>query len=100
MTITCVIRYEIGPCRRDAFKEYAENWGHIIPPCGARLIGYCLAHERTNDDRGTSVWPRRRRGLFSADTRRHLRRCDVAHELRFMGALLFGALLCPDRQEA
>jgi hypothetical protein len=31
MTVTCVIRYEIDPFQRDAFKEYAERWGRIIP---------------------------------------------------------------------
>ena len=30
MGITCVIRYEIDPFQRDAFNEYAENWGRII----------------------------------------------------------------------
>jgi hypothetical protein len=49
MTITCVIRYQIDPYQRDAFREYAENWGHIIPRCGGHLIGYFLPHEGTND---------------------------------------------------
>ena len=49
MTITCVIRYEIDPFQRDAFKEYAENWGRIIPRCGGHLVGYFLPHEGTND---------------------------------------------------
>jgi NIPSNAP len=49
MTITCVIRYEIDPFQRDAFKTYAENWGRIIPRCGGHLIGYFLPHEGTND---------------------------------------------------
>lgn len=49
MTITCVIRYQIDPFQRDAFKEYAENWAHIIPRCGGHLIGYFLPHEGTND---------------------------------------------------
>src|SRR5260370_32898304 len=48
MTITCVIRYEIDPFQRDAFKKYAENWGRIIPRCGGHLIGYFLPHEGTN----------------------------------------------------
>src|SRR5258708_29546980 len=34
VTITCVIRYQIDPFQRDAFKKYAENWGRIIPRCG------------------------------------------------------------------
>jgi len=49
MTITCVIRYQIDPFQRDAFKTYAENWGRIIPRCGGHLVGYFLPHEGTND---------------------------------------------------
>ena len=49
MTICCMIRYQIDPLQRDAFKEYAENWGRIIPRCGGRLVGYFLPHEGTND---------------------------------------------------
>jgi hypothetical protein len=49
MTITCIIRYQIDPFQRDAFKKYAENWGHIIPRCGGDLIGYFLPYEGTND---------------------------------------------------
>jgi NIPSNAP len=48
MKITCIIRYEIDPVQRDAFKKYAENWGRIIPRCGGHLIGYFLPHEGTN----------------------------------------------------
>jgi hypothetical protein len=49
MRITCVIRYQIDPFQRDAFKKYAENWGRIIPRCGGHLVGYFLPHEGTND---------------------------------------------------
>ena len=49
MTITCFIRYEIDPCQREAFKEYADNWARIIPRCGGNLLGYFLPHEGTND---------------------------------------------------
>jgi hypothetical protein len=49
MTVTCIIRYQIDPFQRDAFKTYAENWGRIIPRCGGQLIGYFLPHEGTND---------------------------------------------------
>jgi len=49
MTITCFIRYEIDPFQRDAFNEYAENWGRIIPRCGGHLVGYFLPHEGTNN---------------------------------------------------
>jgi NIPSNAP len=49
MTVTCIIRYEIDPFQRDEFKQYAENWGRIIPRCGGHLIGYFLPHEGTNN---------------------------------------------------
>ena len=49
MTITCIIRYQIDPFQREAFRQYAENWGKIIPRCGGHLIGYFLPHEGTND---------------------------------------------------
>jgi hypothetical protein len=48
MKIVCVIRYEIDPYQRDAFKRYAENWGTIIPRCGGDLIGYFLPWQGTN----------------------------------------------------
>ena len=49
MTVTCIIRYQIDPFQRDAFKSYAENWGRIIPRCGGHLVGYFLPHEGSND---------------------------------------------------
>lgn len=49
MRIACFIRYQIDPFQRAQFKEYAENWGRIIPRCGGHLIGYFLPHEGTND---------------------------------------------------
>jgi hypothetical protein len=49
MTITCFIRYEIDPFQLDAFREYATNWGRIIPRCGGDLVGYFLPHEGTNN---------------------------------------------------
>jgi hypothetical protein len=49
MTIACLIRYQIDPAQRDAFRKYAENWGRIIPRCGGHLIGYFLPYEGTND---------------------------------------------------
>ena len=49
MTITCIIRYQIDPFQRDGFKEYAENWGRIIPRLGGHLVGYFLPYEGTND---------------------------------------------------
>ena len=47
--ITCFIRYQIDPFQRDAFQQYAENWGRIIPRCGGHIVGYFLPHEGTND---------------------------------------------------
>ena len=49
MAVTCFIRYEIDPFQRDAFKEYSENWGRVIPRCGGNLIGYFLPHEGANN---------------------------------------------------
>ena len=49
MAVTCVIRYQIDPFQREAFRQDAENWGRIIPRCGGHLIGYFLPHEGTND---------------------------------------------------
>lgn len=48
MTITCFIRYEIDPFQREAFREYAEHWGRIIPRCGGHLLGYFLPWEGSN----------------------------------------------------
>jgi len=49
MTVVCIIRYQIDPFQRDAFKQYAANLGHIIPRCGGHLIGYFLPYEGPND---------------------------------------------------
>src|SRR5947208_11471523 len=49
MTITCVIRYQIDPFQREAFKKYAENWGRIIPRRGGHLVVHLLPYQATND---------------------------------------------------
>ena len=49
MAITCFIRYQIDPFQREQFRQYAENWGRIIPRCGGNLLGYFLPHEGSND---------------------------------------------------
>ena len=49
MALTCFIRYEIDPFQLDAFNQYAENWGRIIPRCGGYLVGYFLPDEGTNN---------------------------------------------------
>ena len=49
MMITCFIRYEIDPFQLEAFKQYAQTWGRIIPRCGGHLVGYFLPHEGTNN---------------------------------------------------
>src|SRR5262249_7597559 len=49
MTITCFIRYEIDPGKREAFRAYAEAWLGIIPRCGGNVVGYFLPHEGTNN---------------------------------------------------
>ncbi|MDQ0319462.1 hypothetical protein QO002_001600 [Pararhizobium capsulatum DSM 1112] len=43
--ITCFIRYEIDPFKREEFGQYARAWGQAIPRCGADLIGYFGPHE-------------------------------------------------------
>lgn len=48
MGIVCIIRYEIDSFQRDAFREYATNWGRIIPRCGGNLLGYFLPWQGTN----------------------------------------------------
>lgn len=48
MQITCFIRYEIDPFQAEAFEEYAERWGRIIPRCGGQLVGYFMPEEGTN----------------------------------------------------
>ncbi len=47
--VICFIRYQIDPFQRDAFRQYAETWGRVIPRCGGHLLGYFLPHEGTND---------------------------------------------------
>jgi hypothetical protein len=49
MKVTCIIRYEIDPFQKEAFRQYAESWGRIIPRCGGDLIGYFLPYEGTNN---------------------------------------------------
>lgn len=49
MTLTCFIRYQIDPFQREEFRQYAQNWGGIIPRLGGHLIGYFLPGEGTND---------------------------------------------------
>ncbi len=43
--LTCIIKYEIDPFKRDQFSQYARNWGQAIPAAGASLIGYFSPHE-------------------------------------------------------
>lgn len=47
--LTCLIRYQIDPFQRAAFRAYADRWATIIPRCGGQLLGYFLPHEGTND---------------------------------------------------
>jgi hypothetical protein len=49
MAITCLIRYQIDPAKREEFRRYAEAWLTIIPRCGGELVGYFLPYEGTND---------------------------------------------------
>ena len=43
--LTCIIRYQIDPTKKEQFTQYARNWGQAIPRCGAELIGYYAPHE-------------------------------------------------------
>lgn len=43
--LTCIIKYQIDPTKKEHFKTYAENWGLAIPRCGADLVGYYAPHE-------------------------------------------------------
>lgn len=43
--ITCFIRYEIDPFKREDFVRYSRVWGDAIPRCGAGLVGYFAPHE-------------------------------------------------------
>lgn len=45
MSITCFIRYQIDPNKKNEFELYARNWGQAIPRCGADLIGYYAPYE-------------------------------------------------------
>lgn len=49
MSVTCFIRYQIDPFKKDEFEEYARSWGRIIPRCGGELLGYFMPHEGSND---------------------------------------------------
>jgi hypothetical protein len=59
MTLTCFIRYEIDPFKRERFRRYCEAWGRIIPRCGGHLLGYFLPSEGSNYE----AW-----GLISFDS--------------------------------
>lgn len=56
--ITCIIRYKIDPYKLSAFEDYARNWSHVIPRCGADLIGYFTPYEGTT----TTAY-----GIYSVD---------------------------------
>ena len=43
--LTCIIRYQIDPTKKEMFAQYARNWGQAIPRNGADLIGYYAPHE-------------------------------------------------------
>lgn len=43
--LTCIIRYQIDPTKKDQFVRHARNWGQAIPRSGADLIGYFAPHE-------------------------------------------------------
>ena len=49
MKLVCVIRYQIDPFQKEAFRKHAQNLISIVPRCGGHLVGYLLPHEGTND---------------------------------------------------
>src|ERR1700747_1929590 len=49
MTVTVFIRYQLDAFKRAEFEAYARRWLTIIPRCGGNLVGYWMAHERTNN---------------------------------------------------
>jgi hypothetical protein len=49
MKLVCVIRYQIDPFQKEAFRKHAQNLISIVPRCGGHLVGYFLPHEGTND---------------------------------------------------
>lgn len=59
MAITCFIRYEIEPFRKNDFRRYAQAWLQIIPRLGGNLLGYWLPHEGS----ATEAW-----GLIGFDS--------------------------------
>ena len=36
MSITCFVRHQIDPFQKEAFREYAENWGESFWVAAAR----------------------------------------------------------------
>jgi hypothetical protein len=49
MKLLLVIRYQIDPFKREAFKRHAEYLIAPVPRCGGRLLGFYMPHEGTND---------------------------------------------------
>ncbi len=47
--IACLIRYQIDPLKREAFKQHAERLIEAVPRCGGHLVGFFLPYEGTND---------------------------------------------------
>lgn len=43
--LTCFIRYQIDPTKKQQFEQYARNWGEAIPRNGGDLVGYFAPHE-------------------------------------------------------
>jgi NIPSNAP len=49
MKLLCVIRYQIDPFQKEAFRKHADNLITVIPRCCGHLVGYFLPWEGTND---------------------------------------------------
>lgn len=50
MIVTCFIRYQLDPYKRDLFRQYADRWSAVIPRCGGTLVGYFVPYEGTDDE--------------------------------------------------
>ena len=101
--LTCIIRYQIDPFQREAFRRYAQRWLEIIPRCGGELRGYWLPHEGTNDIAwglisfpSLAAYEKYREGFgkdpefIAADKIRDESGCVVRYDRSFMRPLLPG----------
>ena len=51
MKLTCIIRYQIDPFQREAFKSYAESLTHIIRDVAA------ISSATSSRTKARTMWP-------------------------------------------